>query len=353
MKTLKKLFVAFIATTMMTTAFGQPITQKKSKINLRDKINHGSSIRKALTSGDYSFSKTTGTYADLTNANSINNGQLWDDPVGSVPIGFTFKLYDLMLDTVYFGMGLGGLVSSAIDANFEADYAIIPFETDLIDRGEFSGISQSPISYKLEGNAGNRVLKIEWKNAGFVGEIGALGTLNDYVNFQVWFFEGSNDIEMHYGPNMVSNPVINYEGETGAFVGISDKDLLNPYLLSGSPDNPELSDTLACLDGTPANGTIYRFSNLTAGNDNDQPEKVQFKIFPNPVHQVATVRISQGSLNHAELRFYDTFGRIVKTIRNIQTNEFFVDCSDLARGVYVYQLTDQEKFTATGKLVVE
>lgn len=350
---LKKLVIALIATTMMTTAFGQSVTRKKSQGSLRDKTNHGSSIRKAVTSGDYSLYSTTGTYTDLTNAISINNWQLWDDPVYSVPIGFTFKLYDLMLDTVYFGIGLGGLVSSAIDANFEADYAIIPFEADLIDRGELSGISQSPISYKLEGNAGSRVLKIEWKNAGFLCEIGELGTLNDYVNFQVWLFEGSNDIEMHYGLNMVTNPLINYDGETGAYVGVSDKYLLNSYLLSGSPANPVISDTLVCLEGTPANGTIYRFSNLTTGNDNDQPEKVQFKIFPNPVHQLATVRISHGSLNHAELRLYDTFGRIVKTICNIQTNEFSFDCTDLARGVYVYQLTDQEKFKATGKLVVE
>jgi hypothetical protein len=63
-----------------------------------------------------------------------------------------------MLDTVYFGMGLGGLVSSAIDTTFVADYAIIPFEADLIDRGELTGISQSPISYKLEGNAGSRIV---------------------------------------------------------------------------------------------------------------------------------------------------------------------------------------------------
>jgi len=33
--------------------------------------------------------------------------------------------------------------------------------------------------------------------------------------------------------------------------------------------------------------------------------------------------------------------------------EFSVDCNDLARGVYLYRLTDQEKFIATGKLVVE
>jgi len=353
MNTLKKLVFALFAMTMITTVFGQPVMQKKSKGSLRDKIIHGTSIQKSLASGDYSFSGTTGTYADLTDAISINNGQLWDDPEGSVPIGFTFKLYGLMLDTVYFGMGLGGLVSSVIDSNFVADYAIIPFEADLIDRGELTGISQSPISYKLEGYAGSRILKIEWKNAGFVGEIGELGTLDDYVNFQVWLFEGTNDIEMHYGSNKVSNPAISYEGETGAFVGVSDKDLVNSYLLSGSPDNPELSDTLANLDGTPADGTIYRFSNLTAGNDNDQPEKVQVKIFPNPVQQVTTVQISHGSLNHAEFLLHDTFGRIVKTIPNIQTNEFSVDCTDLARGLYLYQLTDRGKYTATGKLVVE
>jgi hypothetical protein len=353
MKTLKIFLIAFVATTMMITVWGQSAPQKKDKASLGNIFIRGSSIQKAVASGDYSFSKTTGTYSELTDAVTITNSQPWDDPEDSIPIGFTFKLYDLLLDTVYLGLGLGGLVSSPIDTNYHADYAVIPFETDLIDRGELSGISQSPIRYKLEGNAGNRILKIEWKNAGFLGEIAVSGTLNDYINFQLWLFEGSNDIEMHFGPNMITDPFINYVGETGAVAGVSDSDLADPYLLSGSPDNPVLSDTMAVLDGTPADGTIYRFSNLTAGKDDDQPEKVQVKIFPNPVQQVATVRICHGSLFPAELLLYDTFGRIVKTIRNIQTNEFSVDCNDMARGIYLYRLTDRGKFVATGKLAVE
>lgn len=353
MTTLKKLFVAFIVTALMTNAFGQPASQKKSKGTLRDRMNQSSFIQKKLASGDYSFSQTTGTYTELTNPISINNGQVWDDLMATIPIGFSFKLYDVMLDSVYFGIGLGGLVTSAIDQSFEADYAMLPFEVDLIDRGELSGISLSPISYQLEGIAGSRILKIEWKNAGFMGEIETLGTLNDYANFQLWLYEGSSDIEMHYGPIMVSDPVLNYKGETGAYAGVSDMELVNSYLLMGNPENPALSDTLVTLDGTPANGTVYRFSNLTTGDDGEQPENPVVRFFPNPVRQIATVRVSQGSLTQGELQLRDSFGRMVNTIRNIRANEFSIDCTDLVRGVYIFQLTDQEKFIARGKLVVD
>lgn len=323
------MMIAVAAMTMLTAVFGQNTTPA------------------------YSFSKTTGTYTELANAIPVNNGQVWDDLVATIPIGFTFRLYDMEIDSVYFGMGFGGLVSGPIDSSFVADYAMIPFETDLIDRGELSGVSQSPIRYTLEGAPGNRIFKLEWKNAGFLGEIGALGTLNDYANFQLWLYEGTHTIEMHYGQIQIANPAISYMGETGAIAGVSDKDLLNSYLLSGSPASPELSDTMAFLHGTPAAGTIYRFSPLTTGYDSDQPEKTSVRIFPNPVRQVATVRLTPKRLHPVEFRLTDLFGRPVITIGAIQAEEFSVDCNDLPAGVYLYQVVEQGQHLAAGKLVVK
>ncbi|MDP1621590.1 MAG: T9SS type A sorting domain-containing protein [Bacteroidales bacterium] len=350
---MKTILIVFVALTAMTNVLGQSVLKKVDKRNFKNIVNHGISFHKVASSGDYSFSTTTGTYSNLSNAISINNNQLWDDPEDSIPVGFNFKLYDLVLDTVYLGIGYGGLVSSVIDTNFEADYLVLPFETDLIDRGNISGISQSPISYKLEGASGNRILKVEWNNAGFYDEGELLGTLHDYINFQLWLYEGSNDIEIHFGPNMITNPLINYGQETGAIIGLSDYNLINPYLLSGNPVNPVLSDTLVFLGGTPADGTIYKFSNLTSGIKNNQPGNFDVQIYPNPAHQIAIVRVNNGKLNHAELRITDTFGRTIKAIRDIQTNEISVDCNNLIKGIYLYQLTDQGKNVATGKLIIE
>jgi hypothetical protein len=62
---------------------------------------------------------------------------------------------------------------------------IIPFGSSLIDRGFGSGNSQSPLSYQVTGNSGDQIFKIQWENAGFLNEYDALGTLNDYINFQI------------------------------------------------------------------------------------------------------------------------------------------------------------------------
>ena len=41
---------------------------------------------------------------------------------------------------------------------------------------------------------GRRVLKIEWKNAGIYEEYYDDKVSNDYINFQLWLYEGTNDI---------------------------------------------------------------------------------------------------------------------------------------------------------------
>ncbi|MBU3676765.1 MAG: hypothetical protein FGM54_06260, partial [Chitinophagaceae bacterium] len=39
----------------------------------------------------YSFSKTTGTYQNLSGSTNLTAGFVWDDTTFSVPLGFTFK----------------------------------------------------------------------------------------------------------------------------------------------------------------------------------------------------------------------------------------------------------------------
>lgn len=352
MKISKSIFIACVAITTIATVFGQPSAKTEKKNSFRNKVNNPTSVGKAVSSNDYSFSTTTGTYENLIGAVSINNNQLWDDPEYTIPIGFNFQLYNSTLDSVYFGSGEGGLVSSKRDSDSKADYLIIPFETDLIDRGDISEISQSPISYKLVGSAGNRILKIEWKNAGFFDEEGS--ELNDYINFQLWLYEGSNNIEIHFGANKITNSSLNYFGETGAVIGLSDSDQSNTYLLSESPSNPTMTDeSIAYLNGTPPDGTVYKFSKNSTGINFNESNNYDVRVYPNPFHQYATFKVNNSNIHHAELKVIDIFGRVIKTIDNIQTNEITLNRDNLVNGIYFYQLTEKAKTIATGKFIVE
>ena len=206
----------------------QSFSKQEKKSRMKTQTNNN-----RLLLNDYSFSLINGTYADLDSATSVNNNQLWDDPSYIVPIGFNFQFYDKMITDVYFGIGLGGLLTDTFDLNFGANYVMPAFETDLIDRGDIIGISKSPISYKVDGTVGTRIFKLEFKNAGFYDEEDSLSTLNDSVSFQFWLYEGTNDIEFHYGPSALTYPLINYFGETGALIGLTDFNITNAYLLSG------------------------------------------------------------------------------------------------------------------------
>ena len=352
MKTLKLILIAAIVTTSMADVVAQSLTKDQKRNNLRNKENYGSSQSYKILGNDYFFSKTTGTYVDLTGAISINNSQLWDDPEYVIPIGFNFDLYDITIDSLYFGIGLGGLVSSKIDTNYEAEYLINPFETDLIDRGDISGTSQSPISYKVEGLPGNRILKVEWKNAGFYDEDDSLGTLNDYINFQLWIYEGTHDIEMHFGSNMITNPTINYFGETGASIGLLDNDLNNAYLLSDIPSNPILVDTLSFLNGTPSDGTIYKFSKNTVGIEANNSTIYAVKVYPNPL-QTEAIFQTQKILKDAILTIYNSNGQVVKQIANISGKEVTIHRANLLSGLYFIRLTENNKVIASDKLIIK
>ncbi|MDO9153545.1 MAG: hypothetical protein Q7U47_07560 [Paludibacter sp.] len=95
MKTLKLILIASIVIISVANIFGQSPAKYIKRDNLRDKGNNSASQNKRILANDYSFSKTTGIYVNLTGAISVNNKKLWDDPEYIIPIGFSFDLYDI------------------------------------------------------------------------------------------------------------------------------------------------------------------------------------------------------------------------------------------------------------------
>ncbi len=215
------------------------------------------------SSGSFTYTLTTiaEPYANLTGAVSINNGDIWDDPIYIVPIGFPFELNGHTISSLEF-YGVGAFLS-APTSDPDIVTAVFPFEMDMIDRGEILGESQSPLSYKLEGTVGSRIFKLEWNNAGSYSEFFE-GTQNMYINLQLWLYEGSNTIEFRFGDSFVDDPDLFYAGE-GTFMGLTDFDenaevLSNAHFFSGLIDMPVLSAADVTIEGTPASGTVYRLS---------------------------------------------------------------------------------------------
>ena len=214
-------------------------------------------------SGAFNYILTTFSeaYQNLTGATSVNNGEIWDEPEYIIPVAFPFELNGHDITQLQF-YGSGAKLRSAT-ADTAISALLFPFETDLIDRGAFGNVSLSPISYKVVGDPGDRIEKIEWKNAGSYYEMVDDGTLNMYINFQLWLYEGSNTIEFRFGDSDIDDPERFYEGNL--FVGLSDfneseDDYIQPHFFAGSPFMPYLSLFEQILEGTPEFETVYKLS---------------------------------------------------------------------------------------------
>lgn len=288
----------------------------------------------------YNFETNNSPYQNLSGSTSLNNGVIWDDPGFTIPLGFNFNIASYTFDTVYIlEWSIGGVVSSnPVDGDIIPIFPVIA--QDIIDLGYSNGVSQSNISYKTEGTEGNRILKLEWNNVGFFYD----STESDFMNFQLWLYEGSNTIEYHYGPSSINNPTESFEGETGplvslgtsynSFTGIM---VDNGYFLSGDPTNPSIITLAAgdpviitALQGMMPSGTVYRFV--------QQPLSISdyttlnFDVYPNPVKDFLNLRYL------TNIKSISIINELGQNIKQIPESRKQINVSDLHAGIYFIKI---------------
>jgi hypothetical protein len=135
---------------------------------------------------NYSLSSDSVAWSELTSqtlCNTINT--VWQNQY-RIPIGFSFPFAGRTFDSL--NIETNGYLQ------FDADnyYAFTAFHSfcDKIDSNGFHSV----LSYQLAGASPNRILKIQYKNAGQVDE--PLATLS----YQIWLHENGS-IEVRVGPN--------------------------------------------------------------------------------------------------------------------------------------------------------
>lgn len=293
----------------------------------------------------YFFSVSNEAYTDLSETTSLSNGEVWDDPEYIVPIGFDFSFYGETVNELRF-VGLGGIVANVDTVANVFDF-ITPLFNDIVDRADNTELTegQSDISYKLEGNVGSHILKIEWKNAGFFDD----DTDEDFTNFQLWLYEGSNNIEIHYG----ASSVVNYDAyeENGLIVGIGNFDVNTELVeesifLSGPANSPiissmsNLEELEVYMEGDIPSGTVYRFSTSEPTSLEDW-NTLLFTVFPNPAKDIVNI---EGEF--AKVNILNVTGQFVKQVYAKQ-----IDISDLDAGIYLLELISDNGDKITKKLI--
>ncbi|MCD4747445.1 MAG: T9SS type A sorting domain-containing protein [Bacteroidales bacterium] len=292
-------------------------------------------------SQSYDFSYTTGNYANLEGATDLTNGNAWTSLDFVIPIGFDFEFYGESFNTMH--------IRSYIHFDDGDMYFINQFYSgSFVDRGD------SPVSYLLEGSAGNRILKIEWQNMGFSGELNSLGTTDDFINSQLWLYETTNNIELRIGPSSIIHPDESYIGWGGPWIGICHAFSFNPadvesISLEGDPANPDIiyndNNFSTFLTGTPADGIIYKFCyNANAVNQTFLDTGVD--IFPNPSSGIVNIKTRNRNTAIDQIKIFDSKGLLLEIIPILKQSidkVTEVNLSGFPAGIYFFQIINQKR----------
>ncbi len=324
----------------------------QNTINMRKNILYLSIVlllHSFTLSAQYTLSTFNDPFVPFTNGTSLSNGLTWDDPEYILPIGFDFTFLGLTSNTIYFTELGGGLtiVDDIQNPTLATTFGII--DNDLMDRGvdtnyadfEDQPNGQSDISYILTGSVGNRILKIQWANAGFYSDIVYDNVSRDYFNGQLWIYEADSSIEMRYGPSSVSQPLLSYDSVIGPSVVFGKIDNSNPVLygLTGSTSAPTI-DTLnfnnsqvIYLNNTIPDGTVYRLGPSNPSSSREVVDLGKARIFPNPCTK--NLNISGIEINEIKkIEIHNSLGQFVKNYSaNVE-----LDIEDLEKGIYTLSI---------------
>lgn len=296
----------------------------------------------------YTFSVGTNTYVELNNPIYLSpEGEVWDDPEFEFNFPFAFEYFGVNLPALTGSFGFG---AELFGTNFNLPVPVfVPVFCDPIDLGYMSDEALSSISYQVVGSAGSRILKVQWKNIGFYGQVVDEVTPLDYMNYQAWFYEGTNRIEIRFGSSVITSPFDHFDNPGPAVFLISTYDfetdqLGNSYYLYGNPTNPTMGLTTnpdllftSHLNTIPVDGQTYIFTPSAPSGLLSEKNNFTFGIFPNPGSSIVNITGTEGQ-DITELQILDISGRVIKTYDNPNNQ---INIEDLINGHYIIKISTQ------------
>lgn len=318
----------------------------------------------------YFLSVSQESYQEIDGGKTLQPGVVWDDRAflqNQFPLGFSFSIGNTPADSA----ALGGLGAELVFFDTTLLLNPVPYfyvlGSDLADRGSLSGQAASPVSYLTQGSPGSRVFTMQWKNAGFLPEMNGDLDTTDFVNFQLRLFEGSDNIEIHFGPQEVDYPDNHAVWSDFVQIGFTESlDLLTftaqkpMYYLSGDPSDPGTSvlstsafnvgdlSSYSGLTGVPGPNTVILFSKEPVSSRINYALE-PLKLFPNPVRENCRVELPSFWKGKGTLEVLDNQGKILYH-ESITEQPVQVPVGGLSPGIYWVRLFDGQTLF-TGKLI--
>lgn len=276
------------------------------------------------------FSVSTTPYANLVGATRIAKDSVWDEfdnylPSDFlIPLGFKFKAFGNEYDTLILDQVL--LFSSDALLN-------IGMVEDLCDKGFGGSVPNSPISILRSGTAGNRIVKLEWRNYGFYGDFDNNGFCSDSGNTQIWIYESPSKVEMRWGKSRTKNFAADFPsgGPTVLVALITGLGQADGVALKGPPDMPDTTSVdpfnPAQLADLPSENIMYTF--------NFDKTSAVHGISKNSTSgfMAGNTLVLRG--NPCNLIIYNMAGAVVKQINNAAGK---IKLDDITPGVYVVRI---------------
>lgn len=320
----------------------------------------------------YNLYPTKETYSSTISPNLLK--EAWDDPELTLPLAansdFTLFGTKEKIDTLWLLDEFAGVVLSTkkVGKNLPNDTAslIIVYGADLVDRAyklwtRKQASSISPITVQPKLDVGGRIWILEWKNAGFFNELDELGSATSAINFQLWIYEKTKNLELKFGtstPNALPNPSLLFNGKSGPMIALvkgynfqtdTYKDL---WYLRGAANNPtpqvlrngKLQEFNETLDSHPVSNQVYRFCAVAPVRFATDPiPEIEINATPNPTYERTTVKFSP-LLQPTQVWVSDQLGRKVSPLQELiaGTTETELNLQGLPPGIYLIHLNNDQ-----------
>ncbi len=100
-------------------------------------------------------------------------------------------------------------------------------------------------------------------------------------------------------------------------------------------------------------GRDYIQVQLINSTKNSKYNVKEVKIFPNPFHDQTQIIVESNELKNAVLVLMNLEGQIIKTIPSSNNNIFTIYRDDLANGMYLFKILEDNNEVTTGKLIAQ